>query len=241
MRDLGESFYIAKKDIKEYYMKPATMSWGVIFPAAFAIAFALKSGSRFEELVPGLIALALFFGSTSMSAASIMFERRIGSFERLLLFPVSYTIIALGKTLSSFFFGILSSIVTLAIVFSLAPVPLHHTYLLLGFTLLSTFMFSSFGVLISYMLKEPSQTMTIFNAIRFPMMFLSGIFIPLEKTPLILRIISLALPLTYSVEGMRYSLMGKAYINPWISLPTIIALSITFLLLTAYEIKQNIP
>lgn len=61
-------------------MKPATMGWGIIFPATFAIAFAIKSGGRFEELAPGLISLALFFGSTSMSAASIMFERRIGLF-----------------------------------------------------------------------------------------------------------------------------------------------------------------
>nr|WP_281058509.1 ABC transporter permease [Staphylothermus hellenicus] len=205
------------------------------------MAFALKTGSRFEELVPGLIALALFFGSTSMSAASIMFERRLGSFERFLLFPISYTIIALGKTLSSFFFGILSSIVTLVIVFSLAPVPIYSSFLLLCYTILSTFMFSAFGVAICYMLKEPSQTMTVFNAIRFPMMFLSGIFIPIEKTPLILQIISLILPLTYSVEGMRYSIMGKAYINPWISLPVTAFLSIVFLLLTAYEIKLSMP
>ncbi len=123
----------SKKDIKEYYMKPATMSWGIIFPASFALAFAIKNGGRLGELAPGLIALALFFGSTSMSAASIVFERKIGSFERLLLFPVSYTTIALGKTLSSFLFGVLSSVVTLAIILPLASShPPLHPWLLLA-------------------------------------------------------------------------------------------------------------
>ncbi|GAB6102534.1 ABC transporter permease [Thermococcus atlanticus] len=241
MEGLSRALYIAKKDIKEYYMKPATMSWGIIFPASFALAFAIKSGGRLGELAPGLIALALFFGSTSMSAASIVFERKIGSFERLLLFPVSYTTIALGKTLSSFLFGVLSSAVTLAIILPLASASLLHPWLLLGYVLLSTFMFSSFGVLVSYLLKDPSQTMTVFNAIRFPMIFLSGIFVPLKEMPLIIRVISLALPLTYSVEAMRYSLRGAAYISPWVSLSVMIFLSIAFLLLTAYEIRRSIP
>lgn len=75
-----------------------------------------------------------------------------------------------------------------------------------GYVLLSTFTFSSFGVLVSYMLKDPTQTMTVFNAVRFPMIFLSGgVFIPLERTPLIARALSLTLPLTYSVEAMHYS------------------------------------
>jgi len=235
------SAYIARKDIKEYYLKPATMSWGIIFPASFALAFAIKNGGRLGELAPGLIALALFFGSTSMSAASIMFERKIGSFERLLLFPVSYTTIALGKTLSSFLFGVLSSIVTLAIILPLASASIIHPWFLLAYVLLSTFTFSAFGVLISYMLKDPSQTMTVFNAIRFPMIFLSGVFIPIEKTPLIARLVSLTLPLTYSVEGVRYSLTGTAYLNPWISLAVMAFLSVAFLLITSYEIKRSIP
>ncbi|ASI98482.1 ABC transporter permease [Thermococcus celer] len=241
MEGLSRAIYIAKKDIKEYYMKPATMSWGIIFPASFALAFAIKNGGRLGELAPGLIALALFFGSTSMSAASIVFERKIGSFERLLLFPVSYTTIALGKTLSSFLFGVLSSVVTLAIILPLASSHPLHPWLLLAYVLLSTFTFSSFGVLVSYMLKDPTQTMTVFNAVRFPMIFLSGVFIPLERTPLIARALSLTLPLTYSVEAMHYSLTGKFYINPRISLSIMMLLSLAFLLLTAYEIKRSVP
>ncbi len=93
------------------------------------------------------------------------------------------------------------------------------------------------------MLKDPTQTMTVFNAVRFPMIFLSGgVFIPLERTPLIARALSLTLPLTYSVEAMHYSLTGgKFYINPRISLSIMMLLSLAFLLLTAYEIKRSVP
>ena len=106
--NIVKAIYIAKKDIKEYYLKPPTISWGIIFPVVFTLVFLFKGGSKSIHLVPGLIALSLFFGSTSMAAASIVFERKIGSFERLLLFPISYVGIALGKTLSSFTFGMLS-------------------------------------------------------------------------------------------------------------------------------------
>jgi ABC-2 type transport system permease protein len=112
MEDVRAAVYIALKDLREYYLKPGTVSWGLLFP----FFFMLKRGGPTEWLAPGMIALALFFGSTSMSAMSIVFERRIESFERLLLFPISYTSIALGKTLSSFLLGIASLIPVLALV-----------------------------------------------------------------------------------------------------------------------------
>ena len=113
--ELRGAFYIAKKDLKEYYLKPPTVSWGIAFPLVFAFAFLLRGWDKLW-LAPGLLSISLFFGSTSMSAASIVFERRTGSFERLLLFPISYFGVALGKSLSSFFFGLLSLTTTLAIV-----------------------------------------------------------------------------------------------------------------------------
>jgi len=51
------------------------------------------------------------------------------------------------------------------------------------------------------------EAQTLSNYFRFPMIFLCGIFIPLEKMPNVLRYLARALPLTYSVDGFRV-LMG---------------------------------
>jgi ABC-2 type transport system permease protein len=37
--ELVKSAYIARKDFREYYLKPGSLSWGIIFPFVFALAF----------------------------------------------------------------------------------------------------------------------------------------------------------------------------------------------------------
>lgn len=240
--DLIKAFYIAKKDIKEYYLKPATISWGIVFPIAFTLAFMFKGGHHVEEIIPGLIVLALFFGTTSMAATSIVFERKIGSFERLLLFPISYTGIALGKTLSSFAFGMVSLLTTLVVVIPFILNTYAFSILLVVVLVLSALMFSAFGVFIAFLIKDPTNTMTIFNSIRFPMIFLCGIFIPLSSLPLPLQIIAFLLPLTYSVEATKFA-MNRTFdiIPPTESLLLIITITIILILLTSTKIKNTIP
>ncbi len=81
--DLRGMFYIALKDLKAYYFKPPNISWGILFPFAFILAFAIRNPGDLRALVPGLLALTILFGTSSMEAIVIVFERRIGSLERL--------------------------------------------------------------------------------------------------------------------------------------------------------------
>ncbi len=240
--DFVRALYIAKKDIREYYLKPPTISWGLVFPVAFTLAFIFKGGRHIGDLIPGLIVLALFFGTTSMASASIVFERKIGSFERLLLFPISYMGIALGKVLGSFFFGLLSLTTTLIVIIPLLLNIYFCSILLVAVLILSAFMFASFGVFISFLIKDPTYTMMILNSIRFPMIFLCGIFIPVSSLPLPIQIVAFALPLTYSVEAVRYSIYNSYdIIPPTMSIFAMILITMIFIIMTAIKIKHTIP
>ena len=236
------SYYIAKKDLKEYYFKPGTVSWGLIFPVAFTLAFFIRHGSSSLWLTPGMISLAIFFGATSMSGMSLVFERRIGSFERLLLFPISYMGIAFGKTLSSFLFGVFSAIPVVILALILVPVSPSNPLLLIISIAIATFLSSTFGVLLSFSVDDPSQIMVVFNLVRFPMMFLSDTILPVASLPNLFRIIALAMPLTYMTEPIRYS-----YINTYDLVPPVISvvfsliLSFGFLSITSRLIKNKIP
>jgi len=72
---------------------------------------------------------------------------------------------------------------------------------------LTSVVHSALGALVAVSVKEVFEAQTLSNYFRFPMIFLCGIFIPLEKMPNVLRYLSRALPLTYSVDGFRV-LMG---------------------------------
>jgi len=79
---------ILKKDMRTYYLKPPNLSWGIVFPLAWTGMFFIKTGAGFGEvrhILPGVVALSILFGTTSMLAVTVTFEKKGRSFERLLL------------------------------------------------------------------------------------------------------------------------------------------------------------
>lgn len=202
--ELGGMFYIVLKDMRAYYLKPPAISWGIIFPVALILAFYLRNPQNFRELVPGLIALTVLFSTTAMEAVVINFELRIGALERLLLAPMSLTAVLLGKVLGGVLFGlIISGVVLLGSIPLLDAVDGPQLALILILSLLA---FSALGALVSVSVKEVFEAQTLANFLRFPMIFLCGVFLPLSSMPPVLRVIAHVLPLTYTVKGLRGAL-----------------------------------
>jgi ABC-2 type transport system permease protein len=50
--DLRGIFYIALKDLKAYYFKPPNISWGILFPFAFILAFAIRNPATCARWCP---------------------------------------------------------------------------------------------------------------------------------------------------------------------------------------------
>jgi ABC-2 type transport system permease protein len=211
--DLRGMFYIGLKDLRAYYFKPPNISWGILFPFAFVLAFAIRNPSDLRALVPGLIALTLLFGTSSMEAIVIAFERRIDSLERLFLAPVSLSALLAGKLLGGMAFGLTVTLVVLVIaliVFGAAGV----NWFLLGLAILfSAAAFSALGAFVSVAVKEVFEAQTLANFIRFPMMFLGGVFVPVDSMPFALQIIARVLPLTYAVEALRAALTEGSQVD----------------------------
>jgi len=156
--------------------------------------------------VPGLLALTLLFGTSSMEAIVIVFERRIGSLERLLLAPVRLPALLAGKLLGGMFFGLTVTLVVLGIMLAVFGVSGVNWLLLILALLLSAAAFSALGALVSVAVKEVFEAQTLANFVRFPMMFLGGVFVPVAALPQGLQILARALPLTYTVEALRAAL-----------------------------------
>jgi ABC-2 type transport system permease protein len=206
--DLRGLVYIGWKDLRAYYFKPPNISWGILFPFAFVLAFAIRNPGDLHDLVPGLLALTLLFGTSSMEAIVIVFERRLGSFERLLLAPVRLPALLLGKLLSGVVFGLTVTLVVLLVVLLVFGVAGIQWLLLLLALLFSAAAFAALGAFVSVAVKEVFEAQTLANFIRFPMMFLGGIFVPVESLPPVLQVVARLLPLTYSVEALRAALSG---------------------------------
>jgi ABC-2 type transport system permease protein len=203
--DLRGVYYIAVKDMKTYYLKPPAISWGIVFPIAWILAFYLRSPQDFRELVPGLIAMTTLFSATAVEAVVINLELRLGSLERLLLAPISLSAVLLGKILGGVIFGfMMAAIVTVSSVLVLGlQVNILYLVLILIPSLLA---FSSLGALLCVLVKEVFEAQTLLNLPRFLMIFLCGVVYPISAMPSGLRHFAYVLPLTYTVEGLQQSL-----------------------------------
>ena len=163
--------------------------------------------------MPGLLALTLLFGASSMEAIVITFERRIGAMDRLLLAPLRLPALLAGKILGGAVFGLTTSLVVLILALFVFGLGTINWPLLLLVMFLSAVTFSAMGALISVAVKEIFEAQTLANAFRFPMMFLGGVFVPVASLPLGLRIVARALPLTYAVEALRTAMTGGSWVT----------------------------
>jgi len=104
---------ILSKDMKNYYLKPPNVSWGIIFPFAWMLMMFLRTKTAFniEDVFPGIVAMSILFGTTSMLAVTITFERKSRSFERLLLAPFSLETLVFAKISGAIIFGLFNSLI----------------------------------------------------------------------------------------------------------------------------------
>jgi len=197
-------YYISLKDMRTYYLKAPSISWGIVFPITWILAFYLRNPQDFEELVPGLIAMTILFSTTAAEAVVINFELRLGSLERLLLAPISLSSVLFGKVLGGAIFGLLmATVVTTGSVLILGLHP--NIFYLILIIIPSLLVFSSLGALLCVLVKEVFEAQTLLNLPRFIMIFLSGVVYPISAMPAVLQYFAYAMPLTYAVDGLRRS------------------------------------
>jgi len=239
MDDLRGMLYIALKDLRAYYFKPPNISWGILFPFAFILAFAIRNPGDLRALVPGLLALTVLFGTSSMEAIVIVFERRIGSLERLFLAPLRLPALLAGKLLGGMAFGLTVTLVVLIPALALFGVDGVNGLLLLPALLLSAMAFSALGAYVSVAVREVFEAQTLANFIRFPMMFLGGVFVPLDSLPAWLQFVARLLPLTYAVEALRIALSGGRGRTAWTDLGALAIFSVIFFWLAVRTLEQR--
>ena len=218
MNQLVNALFISRKDIESYYSKPPLITWGILFPAVLMLAIYVKDPATYLNVAPGIIAMTLLFGNTSMAAIVVTFEKRSGTLQRLLLTPVTHRTIVLGKAASAAVYGIATSLVITAGLALLLGMSFVNPLVFSIGLLLGAGVFSLLGLIASVMVREVFEAMTLMNFLRFPILFISGVFMPIESLPAWVKPIALVSPLTYVVELLRFGISGQSYFtSPWIS------------------------
>ncbi|KPK65845.1 MAG: ABC transporter [Planctomycetes bacterium SM23_32] len=218
-REAHGALVIAKKNALLYYLKPPVLIFGVLFPVFFFLTFKMGRPVAPEEIVPGMVAMALWFTATAVGPLVTPWERRARTYERLISSPISLRAILAGDVLSGLAFGACLSVIPIALGLALTDAAVTNALLLVPGIILGALSFASLGVLLAAPpASNPSNIMLLSNLVRLPLLFVSGVFLPIARMPAWARWVSPVSPLSYAGDLIRAGFGQVAYFPAWLSL-----------------------
>jgi ABC-2 type transport system permease protein len=242
LEQLKRAFAIAKKDLRIYYKRAPVLIYGIIMPFFLFLAFFIGRNMPIKQLFTGLLAMTAFFSSMSIGPAIVPFEARSRTLERLASTPVSIWALFIGDVIASFLYGLLISMVPVMIGLVFGVNITEPLILCLG-TILAAFCFASFGILLSaYPPTDiPATVMMISNLVKFPLVFISGVFIPILEMQDWGRIIASFSPLTYFTDLVNYCIHGSSYYSVFVDFAALIGFTLLFLIAAIKIHEKTLP
>lgn len=161
-------------------------------------------------MAPSMAILYLGFSMTT-SARSILSEREIGTFNRLLASPTKTTALITGKMLGTFMGGLIQ-----VFVFIIASVPLlgitwGSPSTLIIFTCVLVLASASWGIVVASLAKNSGQASAMGMAINLVFAAVAGNFVPRQNYPSWLQKIGYLTPNAWGIEGYLKLINGGTF------------------------------
>jgi len=154
--------------------------------------------------VPGLAGIILQLVTMTLTAFSIVRERERGTFDQLLVTPVSRFGLTFGKILPPVLLGAVATAMTLAMMVFVFGVAVQGSVALLAsLTLLFLFTSLALGLLASTLARTQLQALMLTLLLLLPSVLLSGFMFPRSTMPTPIREVTYAIPATYFIEILR--------------------------------------
>ena len=232
---------IAKKDIRIYYLRGPVIIFGILFPLFLFMAFMIGRDLPVDFLIAGLLGMTVFFTSTSVTPVIAPTETQTRNLERLAACPVSITTILMGDMLASVLFGIGISLVPIMVGMAIG-VTVTHPFILAVGIVLAAFCFSAMGLIFSSTPTSMTSTvMMISTMVKFPLVFISGIFIPVGELPQWGQVLASVSPLTYITDLCRYSFQGTNYYPIWMDIAALVIFLVIFMTAAVKLHEKSLP
>lgn len=161
-------------------------------------------GSVPSFMLPGLLAILLGSAYSVRAMGSLAHERDAGNLERLLMTPMNYSGLILGKLVPWFFLGMINAAVYIVVIRYGFNVPIRGSSLLLiGVTALYVLTIVALGTYFAASSPDGGAAHGKWHISLFPATMLSGYLFPLASLPKLLLPIAYALPHTHFIALMR--------------------------------------
>jgi len=212
------TWVVAYRELLRFIRDRSRMVSSFAFPLLFLVIFgagfsqsmgALAPGVDFVQFMyPGIIAMTVL--TTSLFAGvSVVWDREFGFLKEVLVAPMGRTGIVIGKA----FGAVVVAGIQVGIMLVLAPilgVPLSPAIVLqlIPIVVVLSLGLAGLGILVASFMRSQQGFQLLIQIIIFPLIFLAGVFFPVNRVPVWLEVIAKLNPVTYGVDAIRQVFLG---------------------------------
>ena len=191
------------------------------------------SSNYFEFVAPGIMAMTVMMSVMTGLPGAISQEKEKGTMDGMMVAPINRLSIILGKTLAQTARGLLQGVILMVLAVVLFGVTIQGNILLVfGLLLLGVFSFVGLGIVLTSFTSDQQTATMLMTTLMFPMMFLSGVFFPIQQMPWYMQDIAKVLPLTYATDALRkVMVLGAAIPDITTDLTILIAFGVVMTLI----------
>ncbi len=219
MKNLRGVYIIWYRDILRFWHDKMRMAGSITFPLLFLFVFGSGLSSRMGSLGPGVDYVQFIFPgiigmtvlmSSFMAGISVVWDREFGFLKEVLVAPISRASVAIGKTLGAATVALLQGMIILLLAPLIGVSFSAWTILaLLPLMLLLAVSMGSLGILLATRIRSMEAFQAVMQMLMFPIVFLSGVFFPLEGLPAWMSVVVKINPATYGIAPIRQVILGE--------------------------------
>lgn len=195
-----------------------------------------------DFLVPAIIAMTVMMGAMMSMGESLAGERERGELARLFMTPTSVATVVGGKIMSRLVIQTATALVLIGAAIALFGITINGSMALTILLLILTALcFVGFGIMVSARVSTQEDYVQMVMPFTMPMMFISGVFYPLETMPWIFQKIAYIAPLTYANDALRgVMLKGLGLGDIWIDIAVLLGFTGLFFALGVIRFNRDI-
>lgn len=157
-----------------------------------------------DFLVPGILAMSIMNSSLIGLASAFVTYREKGILRRIKATPFPLSSFIIARIISQLSIAVVQAVILIGLAWILFDVQINgNLFNVLVMVIIGAMAFLAIGFVISSFAKNQESADALSNAIAFPMLFLAGVFFPVDAAPIWLQPITRIMPLRYLADGLR--------------------------------------
>ena len=195
-----------------------------------------------DFLVPAILGMTIMMSCMLGMGSTIAGERETGELARLFMTPTSVSTIIGGKITAKLLIELVRALILIFMAVLLFNVSIKggilQTFIVL---VIGALCFVGFGIMLSARTSTQEDYAQISLPFSMPMMFVSGVFYPIETMPWILQKLAYIFPLTYLNDAMRgIMLKGQNLGDVWLDLVVLLGFTLLFFIIGVKRFNRDV-